>query len=129
MTIQRLCPICHKRVMPGSMLKIYCQGHGGSKYERRMADKETRLKWIEQNPPDQYGYWFCYLQISDMCLKRLTEQTMTIEHMTPKNRGTKFRHDLDNIKPACVPCNGLKGSRTIQSLVKDYPHLKYLLSD
>lgn len=27
MTIERLCTTCHKRVKPGSKLKIYCQGH------------------------------------------------------------------------------------------------------
>lgn len=125
--IERICVTCHKRVKPGSMLKIYCQGHGGSKGERREADKQTRLKWIEQNPPDEYGYWDCYLRISNLCLKRVDIQTMSIEHMTPKNRGSEYRHNLNNIRPSCMPCNGLKGSRTLESLAKEYPHLQKLL--
>lgn len=114
--------------MPGSMLKIYCQGHGTTTQEKRDADRETRELWIEANPPDEYGFWQCYLKISSMCLGKVDEQTMTIEHVIPKNRGIKYRHDLNNIKPSCTFCNNQKGSRTLESLARDFPHLKDLLN-
>lgn len=111
------------------MFKQYCQGHSTTKQDKRLEDRATREKWIEANPPDEYGYWDCYLQISPMCPKCLTIQTMSIEHMIPKNRGSEYRHDLSNLRPSCIPCNGLKGSRTVKSLAGDYPHLRVYLED
>jgi 5-methylcytosine-specific restriction endonuclease McrA len=122
--IEKICTVCHKRVKVGSMLRIYCQGHDTTAQQKRDADRATRELWIEKNPPDEWGYWDCYLRISPLCQARVNEQTMSIEHMTPKSRGTKYRHDLNNIKPACVFCNNQKGSRTVESLVRDFPHLK-----
>lgn len=88
--------------------------------KKAAADREIRKEWIKQNP----GPWNCYLNISPMCLGYLDESTMVLDHVIPKGRGNKYRYDLNNLKPSCVFCNGLKGSRTIESLSKDYPHLK-----
>jgi 5-methylcytosine-specific restriction endonuclease McrA len=82
---------------------------------------------MEDNPGNA-GYWDCYLRISLICLGQMDEQRLTLEHVIPKGRGEKYRYDPNNIKPACAYCNSLKGSRTIKSLTKDYPHLKALTS-
>ena len=122
--IERICSQCHKRIVLGSMLKIYCQGHGGTFKEKQVASRLTREIWIKNNPPDEFGYWGCYLRISPMCLKRINEQTLSIEHMIPKSRGIQYRHDQKNLKPSCSFCNTQKGSRTVKSLARDFPHLK-----
>lgn len=91
-------------------------------------DRETRNKWIQENPPNADGYWYCYLHISPMCLNQLDIYAVTMEHVIAKGKGIEYRHDLKNIKPACSPCNSLKSSRSLESLSKEFPHLISLLS-
>lgn len=92
--------------------------------KKQRADIATKKRWIKENPPDEYGYWDCYLQISQLCLRRINLETLTIEHVVPKVRGKQFRHDLKNLRPSCVFCNKFKGSRTLESLSRDFPQLE-----
>lgn len=87
------------------------------------ADRETKLQWIQNNITEE-GVWYCYLNIAPNCLRVLTIETLTIDHVIPKGRGLKYRHDPNNLKPACFWCNSLKGSRTIEALSTEFPHLK-----
>lgn len=82
-----------------------------------------RQKWIQKNPPDYRGYWACYLQIHPLCPKLLDIYMMTLEHVIPKSKGEEHRRDLQNILPSCSFCNGLKGSRSIENLAKDFPNI------
>lgn len=91
-------------------------------------EREFKNQYLQDNPPDQWGYYLCYLQIHPLCPKRLTVEQMTLEHIIPAGRGEKYKYDPKNIKPACAFCNGLKGSRTLEALAKDYPHLKVYLA-
>lgn len=93
-----------------------------------IKDLESRGEWLQANPGDiERGKWLCYLQISEQCPKILTIETLTREHVKPKGSHHSLKYNIANIKPACYFCNSLKGSRSIESLAKDWPHLeKYL---
>lgn len=76
----------------------------------------TRATWIRKNPADDEGYWYCYLQISPWCPKKLTLEMLTIDHVVPRSRDPKLRYAQENLKPCCRYCNELKGSRTLDKL-------------
>ena len=91
-------------------------------------EREFKNQWIQDNPPDQYGFWTCYLQIHPNCPVRISIELLALEHVIPKSRGKKYKYDPKNIRPSEYWCNSLKGSRTLESLAKDYPHLKVYLA-
>jgi 5-methylcytosine-specific restriction endonuclease McrA len=76
---------------------------------------ETRNLWLQTNA-NKDNTWTCYLQISPWCPKLLTIETLTVDHVKPKGSHKELAHDLTNLKPACVFCNGLKGSRALDKL-------------
>lgn len=91
--------------------------------KRGKKNQETTKAWRAQNTE-----FICYLQISPLCLVRLDEQTAVPEHVVPKSKSSQAdAHDIKKIRAACTFCNQLKGSRTIESLAKEYPHLQRLL--
>lgn len=85
--------------------------------------------WYVKNPPDQHGYWDCYLRISPYCFIRMTYWTVIQEHVKPKKKYPELKYDLDNIRPACEPCNSLKSGSTLEELVETYPHLSIYIVD
>lgn len=85
---------------------------------------QTKAKWKLANPKP----WRCYLQIAPLCVKNLDDDTLTLDHVIPKNRGRKYKYDYKNLRACCVYCNGLKGSRTLASLAEEYPQIKRLTS-
>jgi hypothetical protein len=89
-------------------------------------DMESRNAWL-QSIANKDGEWPCYLQISPLCPKILTIETITKEHIKPKGSHRELAHEISNFMPACIFCNGLKGSRSLERLAEDYPHLKSLL--
>ncbi len=89
-------------------------------------DMESRNAWL-QSIANKDGQWTCYLRISPSCPRILTIETITKEHIKPKGSNRNLAHELSNFKPACYWCNSLKGSRSLESLVGDYPHLQELL--
>ena len=89
--------------------------------KRGKANQSTTRKWRESIKDD--ADWSCYLRIHQYCPIWLTPETTVPEHKIPKSRGQAYAHDLNNIKKACTWCNQLKGSRTIEALAKEYPHL------
>ncbi len=87
----------------------------------------TYKKWMATNPPDSTGHWECYLQISSLCPRMLTRDMLTLEHVMPKVKAPELKYEIANIRPSCAFCNKMKGSRTLDELVKLWPHLvKYL---
>lgn len=91
--------------------------------KRGKRNQDTTRRWREQNTE-----FTCYLRISPMCLIHLDEQTAVPEHVKPKSKSTQEEaHDITKIRAACTFCNQLKGSRTLESLAKEYPHLQRLL--
>ncbi len=77
---------------------------------------ETRHRWIQLNPPDQDGYWTCYLHISPFCPSRVDIYELTLDHVKSRSRHPELRFDLSNLKPACGACNELKGSRDLEEI-------------
>ena len=90
-------------------------------YQQEM---DTKWQWFKLNPPDENGYWNCYLSISPMCPIRLNRDTLRLEHVKPRARYPELKFDVTNLKPACSWCNMIKGSSELEELVEDYPHLK-----
>lgn len=83
--------------------------------KKQLEDRETKMQWVQANPPTNGG-WNCYLHISPLCLGWLTIETLTVDHVLPKGSHRDKRHDLKNLAPACLPCNGLKGSRVLDKI-------------
>lgn len=96
----------------------------------KTATKDLAFKgaWLQANPGDiERGKWECYLQISELCPKILTIETLTREHVKPKGTNKSLKYQISNVRPACTWCNAIKSSRTLENLAKEYPHLeKYL---
>lgn len=93
----------------------------------RLKRRNTANSWFALNPPDEDGWWYCYLRISSLCLKRMTRDTVTLEHVKPKSSRPELKYRADNIKPACGPCNRMKGSQSLERLTINFPHLAQYL--
>lgn len=95
--------------------------------KNKTLKKACELEWFEYNPPNHWGIWECYLQISPECPVILTINTLVLEHIVPKVKAYSRRYDHTNIGAACTFCNEVKGSKTLEQLSETYPHLKALL--
>lgn len=93
-----------------------------------IARVKTYHEWMKLNPPDNTGHWDCYLQISQLCLKRVTVETLTLEHVIPRSKRPDLKFDVTNIRPSCSFCNKLKSSQTLEQLARNWPHLNIYLS-
>ena len=51
-------------------------------------------------------------EFGNRCAYCMEEKTLTMDHVIPLSRGG-FHH-IDNIFPACMPCNRAKGSKTLE---------------
>lgn len=96
--------------------------------KRNLTWEQTKIKWIILNPADQYGLWECYLKIAPNCLRRMDRQQLVLDHIKPKGSFPEIAYDMDNLGPVCFYCNSLKGSRSLESLAKDYPQLNHLVN-
>lgn len=76
----------------------------------------TRATWIRKNPPDEHGYWYCYLQIHPWCPVKLTLETLTLDHVVARTRDPSKRFTQNNLKPACGYCNDMKGSKSLDQV-------------
>jgi hypothetical protein len=85
--------------------------------EKRIA---TNKAWDEKNPPDEWGYWTCYLRIHPWCPIRIDRTMLNREHDKSKARHKELEHDVKQIKPACGFCNQLKASLTAEEAIKKY---------
>lgn len=77
---------------------------------------EDRAVWVTNNPPNHEGYWECYLRISPRCLGWIDVDQLNVEHVKGRKRHPEERRNQSNLKPACGPCNELKGSRDLEEL-------------
>lgn len=77
----------------------------------------TRATWIKKNPPPiENKYWICYLRIHPSCRGQIDITHLTLDHIVSRTRDPSLRFKLSNLKPACLPCNGLKGSRSLEQV-------------
>jgi 5-methylcytosine-specific restriction endonuclease McrA len=58
------------------------------------------------------------------CGEMGSEETLTIDHVVPVSRGG--RTDVNNVLPACHPCNTLKRDRSLQEWFNDEMWRKFL---
>lgn len=87
------------------------------KYAKQWAI--TRKTWIKRNPPPIEGkYWECYLRIHPWCPVRIDASTLTLDHVVSRSRDPSKRFSADNLRPACIYCNNMKGSKSLDQ-VKD----------
>lgn len=73
----------------------------------------TRATWIRKNPPDENGYWYCYLRIHPWCPGKLTLETLTLDHVVARTRKQNLKFTQSNLRPACKYCNEKKGSQSL----------------
>lgn len=77
----------------------------------------TRATWIRNNPPPLEGkYWRCYLHIHEFCLGVVDIDTITLDHVVSRSRDPSLRYLASNLKPACMRCNELKGSKSLDQI-------------
>lgn len=80
----------------------------------------TRATWIKKNPPPIEGkYWQCYLQIHPWCPVRIDVEHLTLDHVVSRSRDPSKRFSAENLRPACIHCNGVKGSKSLDELKLD----------
>lgn len=80
----------------------------------------TRASWIRKNPPPIEGkYWLCYLRIHPWCPVRIDVAHLTLDHVVSRSRDPSKRFSSDNLKPACIYCNGEKGSKSLDQVKPD----------
>lgn len=85
----------------------------------RQKRQETSTEWFKINPPDEHGYWYCYISKHPFCPKRLTIETLVLEHDISKARDKSRQHDITNIFPACEWDNKAKGSKSAEEYMNE----------
>ncbi len=71
----------------------------------------------QKTPPTIEGqYWECYLRIHPWCPVKLDIEHLTLDHVVSRTRDPKLRFNQQNLKPACIHCNGMKGSRSVDEV-------------
>ncbi|MEK6833181.1 MAG: HNH endonuclease [Nanoarchaeota archaeon] len=68
----------------------------------KIPHKEASLRKINIAKRDRYQCQYCG--------KKLTDKTITIDHVNPRSNGGK--HEWKNVVTACRPCNNKKDNRT-----------------
>ena len=76
-----------------------------------------RNQWIQDHPPEYGGKWRCYLRTTPLCPEYLDIDQLTLDHEVPRS---SINYDPANprLKPACVYCNGDKGSQSLENYLK-----------
>lgn len=72
---------------------------------------KKRQQWLRDNPPDNHGYYFCYI-----CSKPLTSLNVTLDHIQPRSRRPDLRLETSNLAPCCWSCNHKKGSKPLHKI-------------
>lgn len=124
--IQKMCKDCGSCFSQYNTTQTRCSKCAYNKYAPKLQQRkpikkvgkvakawiEYRHEWIKRHTTSN-GTWTCYLQISPMCLKTLTIDTLTLDHVIPRSGAPHLRLEDSNIKPACEFCNAMKGSKRI----------------
>ncbi len=119
----------HCTLKPRSVLSRPSKPMRRESVKTRAKRQHTSSEWDKLNPPDENGEWTCYLQISPLCPRQLTIETLVREHVKPKHSHKHLQFDVTNIKPSCTFCNGVKIGKSLETLSKEYPHLKKYIKE
>lgn len=72
-----------------------------------------KRKWIELNPPNEQGFYECWL-----CHKPVHISTFTMDHVLSQAEYPEYAREMSNIRPAHGFCNEQRGQKVKQ--VKRY---------
>jgi 5-methylcytosine-specific restriction endonuclease McrA len=67
--------------------------------------QKVRLRWFAEHKADDYA---CYI-----CEVFLPRNETTLDHVQPRGSHPKLKHELTNLEPACMACQGGKGSKSL----------------
>jgi 5-methylcytosine-specific restriction endonuclease McrA len=73
-------------------------------------------RMVRREPAEQYE---CYLKLVPGCLRVMTPEQTTLDHVKSRSRYPQLRYDLSNLRPTCWPCNRYKGSLDLDELGVD----------
>lgn len=79
---------------------------------------EERNQWIQDNPPEYNGKWRCYLRTTPLCPEFLDIDQLTLDHEIPRSSLKNMPGVKTKLRPACVFCNGDKGSQSLENYLK-----------
>ena len=78
--------------------------------KKRPAQNKLRKRWIEKNPPDENGYYECWI-----CKWPVHVSKMTIDHILSAREYPEYRTDHSNLRPAHDWCNNQRSQEVKQT--------------
>ena len=63
--------------------------------------------------------YYCHRPVTQPTSPEQTDNTATIDHLIPINRGGRKKRDTLNCVIACHACNNAKADRTLDDIVRD----------
>lgn len=85
--------------------------------EWRNVFTEVKMAWFLLNPPEYDGdYYQCRL-----CPFAVHTDVLTLDHIKPRSTYPQLKYDFENLQPAHVVCNSLKGSMSMEAYFQRYP--------
>lgn len=76
---------------------------------KSLAMQDARRVWFQENPPNDEGYYVCYL-----CGRWLIPAETTLDHVVPRSHAPELRLEPSNLAPCCYVCNSKKGSKSLE---------------
>jgi len=123
--MSRVCLTCGKRAY-----SAYCMQHKPRKPINKIGKRgkqNAKTSKLFRDTLNRLELHICYLQIHEYCPGTMLAEQVVPEHVKSKSGSPELRDDLNNIWKSCVWCNGLKGSRSLENLSTEFPHLKKYL--
>lgn len=107
-TLNKLCPLCLYNTYKSTARKpIKRFGSVTVKWWK------ARRKWLELNPPNHEGFWFCYI-----CQAPLTIDQLTVDHIQSRGRNPELRFEQSNLAACCFKDNKKKGSLSLEEYLE-----------
>lgn len=104
--VRKPCSHCgselHERINC-SLLKQLATKRTSTKATLKWAS--TRRAWFAEHPAESY---LCYI-----CEAYMPRAETTLDHVRPRSSNKSLRYELSNLEPACIPCQGSKGSKSL----------------
>jgi len=82
--------------------------------KRYIEWRKFRKQYLDKHPPNDQGYYECYL-----CGKWIEKKWTTLDHVIPRSNRPDLAFDESNIKTCCFTCNTKKGSQSLDNYRKN----------
>lgn len=69
------------------------------------VSKETKRRWEQANPPDEFGYYVCGICGGDVIASQLS-----LDHIRSQYQYPELKNDITNLQASHAFCNQEKGS-------------------